>query len=68
MNLPRDFKEFIELLNANEVRYLVVGGYAVGYHGYPRPTGDIDFFVMASIENAANLMNALQEFGFGNVG
>lgn len=43
MELNQDLKEFIELLNNNNVKYLVVGGYAVGFHGYPRYTGDIDY-------------------------
>src|SRR5262245_31241482 len=67
MNLPKDFKEFIELLNSNEVRYLLVGGYAVGYHGYPRPTGDIDFLVEPRGDNAAKIIRTLEEFGFGSV-
>src|SRR5215470_6352056 len=67
MNLPKDFKEFIELLNSNEVRYLLVGGYAVGFHGYPRPTGDIDFFVEPSVLNAERIIRALKEFGFGSM-
>lgn len=45
MELDKDFREFVELLNANKVKYLVVGGYAVVVHGYPRFTGDIDFWV-----------------------
>lgn len=45
MNLQRDLREFIELLNAHSVDYVIVGGHAVAYHGYPRFTGDIDFFV-----------------------
>ena len=40
--LSKDFKEFIELLNENKVRYLVVGGYAVAFHGHPRYTKDFD--------------------------
>lgn len=43
MELNQDFREFIQLLNAHKVEYLVVGGYAVGCHGRPRYTGDIDF-------------------------
>jgi hypothetical protein len=44
MELNQDFKEFIELLNAREVHYLVIGGYAVNFHGYPRYTKDLDFW------------------------
>ena len=68
LNLPKDFKEFIELLNAHEVRYLIVGGYAVAFHGFPRMTGDIDFFVEATYENAKRLERVLDEFGFGSLG
>jgi hypothetical protein len=46
MVVTQDFKEFIELLNENKVRYLVVGGYAVGFHGYPRYTKDLDGWII----------------------
>jgi hypothetical protein len=62
--LPPDFKDFLKLLNSNEVEYLVVGGYAVGFHGYPRATADIDVWIKANIENAGKVAKALQEFGF----
>ena len=45
INLPQDFKEFLQLLNEHDVKYLLVGGYAVGYHGYPRATVDMDIWV-----------------------
>jgi hypothetical protein len=51
MQLPRDFKEFLQSLNKNQVEYLLVGGYAVGYHGYPRATGDMDIWVNAGPES-----------------
>ena len=51
MQLPPEFSEFLRLLNANGVEYLLIGGYAVGYYGYPRYTGDIDIWVKASSEN-----------------
>lgn len=63
--LPPDFSEFLRLLNANEVRYLLVGGYAVGYHGYVRATADMDIWVARDEENAQRLVDTLQEFGFG---
>ncbi len=66
--LNRDFKEFIKSLNDNDVRYLVVGGYAVAFHGHPRYTKDIDIWIEMSRENATNLMRALDEFGFGSIG
>lgn len=60
MRLPQDFKDFLQLLNANGVEYMLVGGYAVGYHGYPRATGDMDVWVVATPENESKLV----EFGF----
>ena len=61
--LPRNFREFIQLLNEHRVRYLVVGGYAVGYHGYPRYTGDLDVFVELSLKNAQAVARVLRQFG-----
>ncbi len=66
--LNQDFKEFIESLNANQVRYLVVEGYAVALHGYPRYTKDIDIWIESIPENAARLVLALDAFGFGSLG
>lgn len=66
--LNRDFKEFIQLLNANNVKYLVVGGYAVAFHGHPRYTKDIDIWLENSRSNAENLIKSLSEFGFGELG
>jgi len=65
--ISKDFKEFIELLNANDVRYLIVGGYAVAVHGYPRYTKDLDIWIERSEQNAANLLKALVQFGFGSL-
>lgn len=67
MELSQDFKEFVQLLNAHKVEYLIVGGYAVAFHGFPRSTGDIDFWVKPYPENAERLINALIDFGFGSV-
>ena len=64
--LNRNFQEFVRLLGAHGVKYLVVGGYAVGFHGYPRYTGDIDIFVAISPENAERLAQVFKEFGFPN--
>ena len=66
--LSKDFIEFIELLNAHNVRYLVVGGYAVALHGHPRYTKDLDVWIELSPKNAENIINALEEFGFGSLG
>src|SRR5450756_1386135 len=68
MRLNKDLREFIALLNSTGVKYLIVGGYAVGFHGYPRFTGDIDFFVERSLENATRLEKVLADFGFGELG
>ena len=64
----RDFKEFIQFLNDNRVHYLIVGGYAVAVHGHPRYTKDIDIWIEINPENAANLLRALEQFGFGSLG
>ena len=64
VQLPPDFKEFLRLLNSNNVRYLLVGGYAVGYHGYPRATVDIDIWIDIDESNAQKVYSALMEFGF----
>ena len=64
IRLPPDFKEFLQLLNSYEIRYLIIGGYAVGYHGYPHATGDLDIWVAVERQNADKLASALQEFGF----
>ncbi len=63
--LPPDFSEFLRLLNENEVRYLLVGGYAVGYHGYVRATADMDIWTARDDENAHRIVDTLREFGFG---
>ncbi len=66
--LNQDFKEFVELLNKNEVEYLIVGGYAVGIHGYPRYTGDLDIWINATRQNARKMVAVLAEFGFDSFG
>jgi len=66
--LNRDFKEFIASLNDNQVRYLVVGGYAVALHGHPRFTKDLDVWVDCSQVNAGAIIKALAQFGMGSLG
>ena len=66
--LNKDFREFIKLLNTNKVKYLIVGGYAVAFHGYPRYTKDLDVWILVSDENAENVLKALKQFGFGSLG
>ena len=65
--LSQDFKEFIKSLNDNQVRYLVVGGYAVAIHGHPRYTKDLDVWLELSPANAAQIIKALTQFGFGSL-
>lgn len=67
MTLNQDFKEFIQSLNDNGVRYLVVGGYAVALHGYPRYTKDMDLWIWLNQENAEYMVKALEQFGFGSL-
>lgn len=62
--LPPDFKDFLSLLNDKGVEYLLIGGYAVGYHGYPRATHDIDIWIAISPENARKMVDVIQVFGF----
>lgn len=64
IQLQVDFKEFLKLLASNKVEYLLIGGYAVGYYGYPRPTGDMDIWIGISPNNARRVVRALREFGF----
>jgi hypothetical protein len=66
--LNQDFREFIESLNDNSVRYLVIGGYAVALHGHPRYTKDLDVWIDLDPENAAKIILALEQFGFGSLG
>ena len=61
--LPKDFKEFLKLLNVHDVEYLLIGGYAVGYYGYPRTTADIDVWIAININNAQKLINVFSDFG-----
>jgi hypothetical protein len=58
-----DFLDLISALNSAEVRYLLVGGYAVGIHGHPRATKDLDLWIAVSADNAARVMQALRDFG-----
>lgn len=67
MKLSSDLKEFIGLLNSRKIKYLLVGGHAVAFHGFPRYTGDIDFFIETSWENAALVAAAVRDFGFANL-
>ena len=63
IELHPDFKDFLKLLNSYNVRYLLVGGYAVGYHGYPRATGDMDIWIEMSESNSKKIASAFRDFG-----
>jgi len=62
-----DFKEFVELLNRHEVKYMIVGGYAVGIHGHPRYTGDLDIWLLPEKQNAAKILDVIKDFGFASL-
>jgi hypothetical protein len=64
IELPGDFREFLKLLKEQGVKYLLIGGYAVGYHGYPRATNDMDIWIAIHPDNARRMVKALREFGF----
>ena len=68
IELHPDFKDFLRLLNSHGVEYLVVGGYAVGYHGYPRATGDMGIWIAISESNAQKATLVLRDFGIGEEG
>ena len=61
--VQEDFLEFIAALNGQQVEYLIVGGYAVIYHGYPRTTGDLDVWVNKTEENYDRLVKTFEDFG-----
>ena len=63
-HLPEDLKDFLRLLNENEVEYLLIGGYAVGYYGYPRATHDMDIWIAVDSENAEKMVDVMIGFGF----
>jgi hypothetical protein len=68
MQLSKDLREFVELLNSRKIRYLLVGGHAVALHGHPRYTGDVEFLIDTSAENAALMAEAVADFGFAGLG
>jgi hypothetical protein len=63
LHLPPDFAKFLKLLNAHRVKYLLIGGYAIGFHGYPRATADMDIWVPAELRNAEKLTTLLKKWG-----
>jgi hypothetical protein len=68
METQPDFRELLALFNAHHVEYLIVGGYALAFHGAPRFTGDLDIFVKPDAVNAHRILTALEAFGFASVG
>jgi hypothetical protein len=68
MEIQPDFRDLLELFNSHKVKYIIVGGYALAFHGAPRYTGDIDIFVASNAKNAERIFSALEDFGFGSVG
>jgi predicted nucleotidyltransferase len=67
MELQSDFQEFFKSLNKHDVEYVVVGAYALAFHGRPRATDDLDVFVAANPHNARRVLAALKDFGFGSL-
>ena len=67
INLEKDFLDFISLCNQYNVKYLVIGGYAVGIHGYPRLTKDLDISVQISEENAEKIVQVINDFGLSSL-
>lgn len=68
MTLAKDFEDFVKLLNRFEVEYMVVGGYAMAFHGKPRFTGDLDIWINISEDNAEKLLQVITEFGLASLG
>ena len=67
MKIHPDFDDFVAALNKNQVEYVIVGSFALAFHGCPRATGDIDFWIRPTSSNAKNLLSALRDFGFGQL-
>jgi Nucleotidyl transferase of unknown function (DUF2204) len=68
MTFAKDFEDFIKLLNQHEVEYMVVGGYALAFHGKPRHTGDLDIWIKISEKNASRMLQVLKDFGMSAMG
>jgi len=68
MTLAKDFEDFLELLTKHEVEYMVVGGYALAFHGKPRHTGDLDIWINKSPKNARSMVQVVKEFGMQSLG
>ena len=68
MTLAQDFEDFVKLLNHHKVEYMVVGGYALAFHGKPRHTGDLDIWINISEKNALRLLRVVKDFGLASMG
>lgn len=68
MNLEQDFEDFVALLNKHDVHYMIVGGYALAFHGKPRHTGDLDIWIEISDDNAEKMCKVIAEFGIASLG
>ena len=68
MTLAKDFEDFLRLLNTHMVEYIVVGGYALAFHGNPRYTGDLDIWINVTSKNARSMMKVLKEFVMQSLG
>jgi hypothetical protein len=68
IQFPTELREFLELLNENHVEYLLIGDYAVGYHGFPRATADMDIWIATNETNARKIITAPERFGFAGTG
>jgi hypothetical protein len=67
MILAQDFEDFVKLLNKKQVEYMIVGGYALAFHGKPRHTGDLDIWINISEENAEKMLEVLNDFGLSSM-
>ena len=68
MTLEKDFEDFVALLNKHQVNYMIVGGYALAFHGKPRHTGDLDIWIDISEDNAEKMTAVIADFGMKSLG
>lgn len=68
MNIEKDFEDFVRLLNDHQVNYMIVGGYALAFHGKPRHTGDLDIWIAVSNDNANKMEQVIKDFGMASLG
>ena len=66
IQIPREFKEFLSILNSNKVDYILIGGYAINIYGYSRPTDDIDIWIKMEADNSKRIKQSLIDFGFSD--